>query len=211
VDLEPAAIRPYRPDDLDDLYRICLHTSDNGGDGTALFRDPRLPGHIYAAPYAVFEPSLAFVAEDGSGAGGYIVAALNSRAFEQRLEHDWWPELRASYPELSPGLGEDLSQPEQDALHNIHHPWGTEDELADRYPSHLHINLVPRLQGRGNGRRLVAALKSALRDQGSPGLHLHVGLNNQRAAEFYRHVGFTELPASYARIFAMELGDLPGS
>jgi ribosomal protein S18 acetylase RimI-like enzyme len=209
MDLEPVQIRPCRPDDLDDLYRICLLTADNGGDGTALFRDPRLPGHIYAAPYALFEPSLAFVADDGSGGGGYIVGALNSRAFERRLDHDWWPALRASYPEPSPDVVADLSQPEQDALHNIHHPWGTEDELADRYPSHLHINLLPRLQGRGNGRRLVAALKSALRDQGSRGLHLHVSPSNQRAIEFYRHVGFTERPAAYARVFAMEFKDRP--
>ena len=96
---EPVRIRPYQPDDLDDLYRVCLQTADNGRDGTSLFRDPKLPGHVYAGPYAIFEPSLAFVAEDTAGVGGYVVAALDSQAFEQRLERDWWPALRATYPE----------------------------------------------------------------------------------------------------------------
>ena len=106
---ERARIRPYRPDDLDELYRICLQTADNGQDGTSLFRDPRLPGHVYAAPYALFEPSLAFVAQDSGGVGGYIVAALDSHAFERRLERDWWPALRASHPEPSQDLATGLS------------------------------------------------------------------------------------------------------
>ena len=97
---EPVRIRLYQPDDLDDLYRVCLLTADNGGDATALFRDPKLPGHVYAGPYAIFEPSLAFVAEDTAGVGGYVVAALDSQAFEQRLERDWWPALRRDYADL---------------------------------------------------------------------------------------------------------------
>jgi GNAT superfamily N-acetyltransferase len=210
VPSEPARIRPYRPDDLDELYRICVQTADNGQDGTSIFRDPMLPGHVYAAPYALFEPSLPFVAQDAVGAGGYIVAALDSRAFEQRLERDWWPALRASHPEPSQELAECLSPQEQFALRWIHHPLGTPDELASGFPSHLHINLVPRLQGQGIGRQLIATVISALQDQGSRGLHLHVGWGNQRAAAFYRHVGFAELPADDVQVFTMNFAHLAG-
>ena len=91
-------------------------------------------------------------------------------------------------------------------LRNIHHPWDRHEALSERYPSHLHIDLVPRLQGRGLGRQLVATLISALRQHGSLGVHLMAGRENQRAAGFYRHVGFTELPATDVYIFAMELG-----
>jgi GNAT superfamily N-acetyltransferase len=118
---------------------------------------------LHAAPYALFEPSLAFVAQDAGSVGGYIVAALESQALEQRLERDWWPALRASQPEPSQDLAKGLSPPEQFALHAIHHPWGTPDELARGFPSHLHINLVPRLQGQGIGRQLIATVISALR------------------------------------------------
>jgi GNAT superfamily N-acetyltransferase len=208
VSSESARIRPYQPDDLDDLYRICLQTAYHGQDGTSIFRDPRLPGHVYAAPYALFEPSLAFVAQDAGGVGGYVIAALDSQAFEQRLEHDWWPALRASYPEPSQDLAESLSPQEQSALHWIHHPLGTPDELARSFPSQLHINLVPRLQGHGTGRRLVATVISALRDQGSRGLHLHVGRGNQRASGFYRHLGFADLQAANAGVFTMSFAPL---
>jgi ribosomal protein S18 acetylase RimI-like enzyme len=73
----------------------------------------------------------------------------------------------------------------------------------------MHIDLLPRLQGRGLGRRLISTLTGALRDQGSRGLHLHVNLGNQRAAEFYRHVGFTELPVTGVRLFVMDLRTMP--
>jgi ribosomal protein S18 acetylase RimI-like enzyme len=209
VDHEAARIRGCQPGDLDDLYRICLQTADNGQDASHLFGDPKLPGDVYAAPYAIFEPSLAFVAEDRSGVGGYVVAALDSRCFERRLERDWWPALRGRYPDPSREPAKNVSLQERQARHNIHHPWGADLEVAEQFPSHLHINLVPRLQGRGVGRQLITTLTSRLRDQGSPGLHLLVGYGNQRAAECYRHVGFTELPAAGVHIFAMDLTDLP--
>jgi ribosomal protein S18 acetylase RimI-like enzyme len=209
VEREPADIRPYRPGDLDDLYRVCLQTADGGRDATAMFSDPQLPGHVFMAPYVTFEPSLAFVAQDAAGVGGYIVAALDSRAFDRRLEQHWWPALRARYPDPASGEAAGMSQLERFALHDIHHPWGNEYELADRFPSHLHINLLPRLQGRGIGRQLVARLISGLRGQGSRGVHLVVGRANQRAVGFYRHIGFAELPAADADIFVFGI-DLSG-
>ena len=54
---------------------------------------------MHAAPYGIFQPSLAFVAEDDAGVGGYILGALDSESFEDRLERDWWPRLRGRYPE----------------------------------------------------------------------------------------------------------------
>ena len=55
-------IRAFRPADLEELYRICLATGAGGDDASALYRDPRLVGHVYAAPYAVLSPLTVFVA-----------------------------------------------------------------------------------------------------------------------------------------------------
>ena len=206
MDSEPARIRGYQPEDLDSLYRICLQTADNGEDATALFADPELPGNVYVGPYCAFEPSLAFVAADAARVGGYIVAALNTADFERRLERDWWPQLRARYPEPSPEAAERLPLPQRYAIRNIHHHFGAGTAVTERFPSHLHINLDPRMQGRGAGRRLIKALTDRLRTLGSPGVHLIVGDANQRAIGFYRHVGFTEL-ATGPHIFAMRLAN----
>lgn len=206
MDREPARLRGFRPDDVDDLYRICLQTADSGQDATDLFQDPRLPGDVYVAPYLTFEPSLAFVAEDAAGVGGYIVGALDSQVFDRRLAQDWRPGLRARYPEAPQDQASGVSMAERYARHDIHHPFGAPPEVVERFPSHLHVNLVPRMQGRGTGRRLVMTLISSLRDHGSPGVHLLVGHSNQRAIGFYRHTGFTELTATGVHIFAMGLG-----
>jgi ribosomal protein S18 acetylase RimI-like enzyme len=207
-----ARIRPYHPGDLGALYRICLQTGHDGQDATSLFHDPRLLGHFFAAPYGLFEPSLAFVAEEAEGVGGYIVGALDTQAFQEQLESKWWPGLRTRYLDPPPSLPSQRWTPDQHVAHMIHHPWRIPDELAARYPSHLHINLLPRLQASGHGSQLTKTLIAALRDQGSRGVHLHVARSNRRAAGFYRHTGFTELPTTDAELpepqlhlFAMDL------
>ncbi len=210
---EKFSIRPSRPDDLDDLYRICLLTADSGQDATALFSDPMLPGQVWVAPYAVLEPSLAFVAVGPDGVSGYVVGARDSNDFARRLEERWWPDLRSRYPDPPADLPEDRWTRDQQTAYLIHHRYTVPAELAGPYPSHLHINLLPPLQGHGVGRRLIETLAGALRAQGSPGVHLHVGAANTRAAGFYARVGFTELPSGSrtARLFVMPLGDgLPG-
>jgi ribosomal protein S18 acetylase RimI-like enzyme len=200
-----ASVRPYRDSDLDDLYRICVQTGDSGEDATSMFEDPRILGHVFAAPYGFFGPSLAFVAEDDLGVGGYIVGALDSRAFEKRLEADWWPALRGRYPAPPSQLPPDQWTPDQRAAGLIHVPPRVPDELAEDYPSHLHINLVPRLQSQGLGRQLMNMLMRALREQGSVGLHFFVWPANQRAIGFYRHLGFTMISAVGPVIFAKDL------
>src|SRR5215472_10581204 len=167
---DPARIRPYQAADLDDLYRICLQTAASGQDATALVSDPMLPGQVFAAPYGLFEPSHAWVAEDEAGVAGYVLGALDSRAFEARLERDWWPALRDRYPDPRQ-LTVTPSELEQLCLQAIHQPFPAEAALVSSYPSHLHIDLLPRLQGRGVGRRLMETLFAALRAGRSPGVH----------------------------------------
>src|ERR1044071_7128305 len=91
-------IRQFRPDDLDALYRISLATGLAGGDASHLYADPKLIGHIYAAPYALLEPGLALVVDDGEGVAGFAVGTTDTTAWEQRLEQVWWPALRQRYP-----------------------------------------------------------------------------------------------------------------
>src|SRR6266508_3691476 len=96
-----ASIRPYRSDDLDALYDVCVRTADKGDDLTGHLVDPMLPGHVYAGPYGVFEPESAFVVADAEGVGGYVIGTTDTSAFEARLEAEWFPSLRAKYPEGS--------------------------------------------------------------------------------------------------------------
>lgn len=182
-------VRPYRPSDLEALYEICLLTGDAGEDASPLVEDPRLLGDLYAAPYAHLEPDLAFVVDDGTGrAGGYVLGALDTLSFEEACEREWWPELRVRYPERAGG---DRLDDLLVAL--VHHRHTASDDVLASHPSHLHIDLLPPLQGAGWGRRLMDRLFAQLRAGGSTGVHLGVSERNQRAIGFYEHLGFTEL------------------
>lgn len=207
-----ALIRTVRPADLDDLHRICLATGAGGEDASLIYRDPRLIGQVYAAPYAVLSPRTVFVAEDEEGVGGYIVGAPNTADFEDRLEAEWWPNLRKLYrdPSGAPRTGWGRAEI---VCYKIHHPSRTASEIVRPYPAHLHINLLPRLRGRGVGRRLMECWLGTVRDMGAGGAHLAVGAANSRAIRFYRARGFHELEhasrlASAALWFAIDLSRL---
>lgn len=183
-------IRDVRPGDLEALYRICLATGDSGADAAALYRDPKLVGHLYAAPYAVLEPEHALVVEDGEGVGGYIVGALDTLAFEARMDAEWFPALRRQYPDP----GDDPAGWRLDEVRawQIHHPRPPPARIAEPYPSHLHINLLPRLQGQGLGQALIDAWLARIDAAGSRGVHLGVSAANHRALRFYRAYGLEE-------------------
>ena len=187
-----ANIRPYRPGDLEALYEIALKTGEAGADATHLYQDPRLVGHIYAAPYGELEPRSAFVAEDDQGVAGYIVGAVDTRAFEARCAEAWWPALRRQYadPQTS---SPDAWTPDQTRAYQIHHPHPAARRIVALYPSHLHINLLPRLQGQGIGRRLMDTWLDAMTAAGSVGAHLGVATANERGLRFYRAYGWTQL------------------
>ena len=93
-----ATIRNVRAGDRDALYEICLRTADAGDDGRHLYTDPLLPGHVWAGGYLAHEPEHAFVIDADHRVIGYVLGALDSRAFEAALERAWWPPLRAEYP-----------------------------------------------------------------------------------------------------------------
>ncbi|GGK14315.1 N-acetyltransferase [Deinococcus malanensis] len=186
-------IRASRPTDRDALYDICLKTADSGQDGTHLYQDPELIGHVYAGPYLAHQPQFAFVLEDDLGASGYVIGALDTAAFNETLEREWWSALRLRYPD--PTVSAPERSRDEAVMHQIHHPRPADPEITSAYPSHLHIDLLPRTQGGGHGRQLLFTLFEALREAGSPGVHLGVGGRNTNARAFYRHIGFQELQA----------------
>jgi len=189
---DTANIRDYRPGDEAAAYAVCLRTGDHGRDGEPFYReDPDALGRIYVGPYLAFEPGLALMLEDLEGVAGYALAALDSRTFFNRYLSEWCPGLQERFPEP---VGDAASWScVQSAHHLYHHPDVYCPEPYDDFPSHAHIDLLPRVQGRGWGRRMMEALMERLGGLGSPGVHLGVSLSNERAQGFYVRLGFKEL------------------
>ena len=185
-------VRPFAAPDLDSLYAISLVTGDSGRDASALYGDGRLIGHIYSAPYALLAPDLAFVAEDDEGVAGYVVGTLDTRAFDRQLERDWWPALRQQYADPS-GSPEGWTADQQRSF-AIHHPPVTPDSIVGPFPAHMHMNLLPRLQGQGFGTKLFNAWLERAREQGATGVHVGVSPTNARGMSFWQAMGFVHAP-----------------
>lgn len=193
-------LRWASPDDRDAVYDICLRTGDAGADASDRLRHGELYGHLYAGQYLALEPHLALVASLDGTVQGYALAALDTAAFERRLENDWWPPLRRAYP--LPGDGTEL---DRQFVARLHAPAVTPAAVTSRYPSHLHIDLLPDLQGRGLGRRMIETLLARLAELGSTGVHLGVDTRNVHAQGFYEHLGFTRHHADGVVLFARRL------
>jgi ribosomal protein S18 acetylase RimI-like enzyme len=187
-------IRPASFSDIPYLYEICLKTGDSGKDASALFSDPWLIGQYFAAPYLFHDSSLCFIAEMNRIPKGYIIAAADTRSFNLWLDRVWLPRLRERYPLT---LLEDsaFSVNERSVITALHdrHSERPETSWLVRHPAHLHIDLLPDLQGKGCGRALIETLIDALKDRGCRGVHLGVSGTNTGAISFYRKMGFVEL------------------
>ncbi|MTH95705.1 N-acetyltransferase [Roseibium sp. RKSG952] len=185
-------IREFQLDDLPVLFAISIKTGLSGGDASHLYLDPNMIGHIYSAPYAVLEPRFALVVEDRQGVAGFAVGTIDTEAWEDRLEREWWPRLRKLYPDPAGKPREAWSADERRAF-MIHHPARTPEWVDRHYPAHVHINLLPRAQGAGVGRRLLNSWLSLAAVHGKKRIHVGVNAANGRAIRFWQRSGFERL------------------
>ncbi|MDB5486938.1 MAG: acetyltransferase family protein [Reyranella sp.] len=185
-------IRPFNEADLDACYAISLATGLAGGDAASLYRDPKMMGHIYVAPYALLKPDLTFIVEDAEGVAGFVAGTVDTVAWEERLEREWWPALRLRYPDPSDLPSESLTADQRRAA-MIHRPSRTPPDVAAKYPAHLHMNLLPRLQRRGAGSLLLRTWLAAARARDAGSFHVGVNRMNTGAMRFWKKQGFAAL------------------
>lgn len=199
-------MRPGTVHDLPGVYRVCLLTGAGGGDASALHADPDLLGHLWAGPYLAYPQAVTRVLHDEHGVAGYCLAVADTRAFERWADQVWLPPLQARHP-----LGSGSTPADAAVVERLHHPTIADAGLLAAHPAHLHVDLLPRLQGQGWGRRVVASVLDELRATGTTGVHLGVDEGNTGAQAFYARLGFTELDGPPgARYYGRSLGSRSG-
>ena len=187
------SIRRAAVQDIPYFYDVCLKTGDAGKDATKLFNDPFIVGMYFVAPYLVYPDSICFAADYNNKPQGYIVAVPDTLKFNCWMEDIWLPPLRERCPQhVVPQLA--LSEDERkiySLLHNNHIESNNNgNSMQADYPAHLHINLLPGIQGKGIGRSLIISVLAELGKSGIPGVHLGVNARNTGAIEFYKKMGF---------------------
>lgn len=182
-------VRPYRPGDLDAISEVCMRTGHAGQDARPYYRDADLLPDVFVRPYVAAEPELAFVADDGGRAIGYLVGTADTARFVHWFRQVWLPPLVPRHP-----LPDDAADGWPDVMTRaLHHPERmSRPELAG-YPAHLHANVLPDYQRQGLGRRLMADFLAALRGRGVGAVHLAHGKFNISARVFYKRMGFQPL------------------
>ncbi len=178
-------IRPATPADEQQIARICLLTGADGGNASGHFGDDTALADVFALPYLHGPSCFTWVVDIDGEARGYVVAAADTQAFQQWFSEDWWPDRRLLHTLRTDG----------DAwlLPSAADPTRCLSDAVAEYPAHLHIDLLPELQGAGWGRRLIDTLVAQLAEQGVHGVHLVAPRANRPAQEFYPKVGFVRI------------------
>jgi ribosomal protein S18 acetylase RimI-like enzyme len=187
------SVRPYRPEDRAALDDVCARTALEGRDSREVYPDLQLVTSVFAAPYAVLEPDLAFVVDDGERAVGYILGTADTPTFVRRYRDEWLPTVADRYPAPSTPPGTRPSTPSEGMVALMHAPERMLLPQLAAYPAHLHIDLLPDHQRSGHGRELMSAFLNALAAKGVPAVHLCMLTSNTPARAFYDRLGFQEI------------------
>ena len=151
---------------------------------------------VFALPYVEYAPELAFVVAEGDRVLGYVLGVADTAAFIEWWKREWTPGFAVRHPSVASPTAHDPSFTEAELIDAGLDPERMRiAELAD-YPAHLHIDLLPELQGLGSGRRLIDTLRAALAARGVDAVHLGMDAANTGARAFYARLGFHELPSS---------------
>lgn len=200
---EPVAglkLRVASPNDEAGIAHVCLLTADSGKDASALYSRADLPALIWATPYLHHSLQNCFVVVQDENVVGFIVTTPNTRRFEQWQRISWWPQVETKLKDFRPQTERDHA-----ALSAIQSMKRPAPEYADQYPAHLHINLLPEVQGTGYGRKLMMSALDKLKSERVSGIHLGVAEQNANAIGFYDALGFTKIEQSGALILAKSL------
>ncbi|HEX4963254.1 MAG TPA: GNAT family N-acetyltransferase [Thermoanaerobaculia bacterium] len=182
-------IRLYEPRDRAAVHEICRTTAYDG-DGAALV-DPQLFTDLMMRAWTDFGAGPLWVAEQEGRVQGYLAGCFDLPRFA-RLQ-TWRVVPPAVAGALARGL---LLEPELWRLLARLPRFlaaSREGPRLDRYPSDLHINLLPPAQGHELGSRMVELFLAEASRRGLPGAHAIVYEENEPARRFFESLGFEPL------------------
>jgi GNAT superfamily N-acetyltransferase len=186
-----SAIRPYRPGDRERVRDICFRTGFMGEPVDWMWRDQPSFADLFSGYYTDAEPESALVGEVDGEVSGYLLGCVETRRV-------WNPsQVLARHATrrlvcLRPGTAGIFWRSVLDAtIATVLHRETVEPMfLDDRWPAHLHIDLLPVARGHGLGRALMMRWLDRLRELRVPGCHLETLAENVGAVRFFSAMGF---------------------
>ena len=167
-------IKPYSPEHRSELEDVCIASA------SLRAREDKLHGEFTKMMYCdlYLDHGVAYMLENEEGkAVGYILAAEDIETFLKESVED-----RKAITDLS-----------KEHCIRAETEWNAYLAASEKYPAHLHIDILEEYTGRGNGTALMNTLLARLREDGVRGVILGVSSANERAISFYKKMGFEEL------------------
>jgi hypothetical protein len=182
-----ASIRVATIGDLPELYEVALKTGNSGTDASGMYVNDVMLGEVFVGPYVTLAPETSFALTQGVNVVGYGLCVVDTVEFQSKSEELWWPKLQQKYQDHKSAADSDW------LLKEIFSPSPSPVSILESFPSHGHIDLLPSIQGLGWGKKMMQKMELVLSHYGSPGFHLRVSANNERALKFYGSIGYLEL------------------
>ncbi|KAH7080655.1 acyl-CoA N-acyltransferase [Paraphoma chrysanthemicola] len=193
-------VRPYdKSRDFDGGLHVFFTTIDHGLD----WEPARTIGsYLWYKAYVSLTPDTCFVLDDGDGhVVGYCIGTPDTTLFAERWRNVFAPIVD---PVLVPDPEVQSDNPlmERDDVKGFRHAvyngscsmlqsW---PDLLQRYPAHMHIDLLPEYQRKGHGTALINAFFEAAKTRGANGVHLDMVKHNVTGRAFYDRIGFQICP-----------------
>ncbi|HET9211896.1 MAG TPA: GNAT family N-acetyltransferase [Thermoanaerobaculia bacterium] len=184
-------IREYEPRDRAAVREICRSTAYGGAEEALV--DPYLFVDLMVRAYTDLAAGNGWVAEREGGVVGYLAGGFN----EERLHRvqAWRVVPGAVARALGRGLlwRRSLWRLLADLPGFVAEARRARALDEERFPGHLHVNLLPGSRGRAVGRRLVERFLDEARRRKLPGVKAVVYETNQPARRFFERLGFRPL------------------
>lgn len=182
-------VRPYAPTDRDGLVAL-FDAAGQGAPGSEVWGHSESLAEVYLTPYLDLEPESAFVALVDGELAGYLVGCVDDARFPSEEERTSAAIKRHRLFRRRESR-RFFARAAWDALVLKVRRVPTAGELSDpRWPSHLHIDLLPIARGNGAADGVMNLWFDRLREVGSPGCYLGTTAENVRAVRFFERMGF---------------------
>jgi len=183
----PINVRAFTAADRAAVRSIAFETGFMGASVEWLWRDRSSFADMVTNYYLDREPESVLVAERDGAVVGYLTGCVDSQRARGAVAAEIRRLLRRGAL-FKPGLARFLWRSAFDIVHDRE---ALDDALWDpRWPSHLHINLLPEGRGQGLGRRLMNRWLERLTVARVPGVHLGTFAENHNALRFFESCGF---------------------
>lgn len=184
-------IRTYTPADHDALVDLFARAGADSPSGDLW---GHLPSErmVYLDPYIERCPDSLFLAEIDGHLVGYLAGCPDSARIaseDERLTRAIIRHKVILKPRSLPFFVRSLVDVARSRLRGGE-VVASGAAVDQRWPAHLHINVVPEARGTGAAQELMGAWQDRLTQSGSPGCYLQTLVENTRATRFFEKSGF---------------------